>query len=96
MRVLIADVSESQFRSVQTALDAECIRHIDAGNQFSDGISTRRNSIAVDDEDYARALRLIRSLQKTESPQWNARSIRIAIALIVVMSALLAVFWITA
>ena len=96
MRVLVADVSESHFRSVQIALDAERIRHVDSGAQLPDSISQRRNSISVDDDDYARALTLVRSLQNTESPQWDARSIRIAIALIIVMAALLAMVWITA
>jgi len=96
MRVLVADVSESYFRSVQIALDAERIGHVDHENQFENGVSMRRNSIAVDDDDYARALTLVRSLQNTESPRWDARSIRIAIALIVVMTALLVIVWITA
>ena len=54
MRVLVADVSESPFRSVQIALDAERIRHVDSDNQFLDSVSKRRNSISVDDGDYAR------------------------------------------
>ena len=96
MRVLVADVSDSHFHSVQIALDAERIRHVDFEQQFADGIAKYRNSISVDDDDYARALALVRTLQDTSSPEWNAGSVRNMIVLVVVIAALLALAWVTA
>jgi hypothetical protein len=96
MRTVFAGYDESFLRSVQIALDANGIRHHDAVEHVGDGALSHSNTVLVDDADFARALEIVQSLQRTgQGLFWDRRSRRIALGLVIGVVLVMVLLWFT-
>ncbi len=91
--ILIADVDESFFRSVQLALDAHGISHVDYIASVSGTVFPHANRISVDEADLAEARTLIQTLQRPTLSNWDSRSLRILAMLVLLVVAGFVVVW---
>jgi hypothetical protein len=94
MRTVFAGFDESFLLSVQIALDANGIRHHEAIEHVGDSVMRHSQAVLVDDADFARALEIVQSLQRTaQGPAWDRRSKRIALALVSSVVLVMALLW---
>lgn len=75
---IVTNVDESFFRSVQLALDANRIQHVDSVSHFGDTITKYANCVLVDEEDFEKAREVVRSLRRTTPPvSWDRRMVAV-------------------
>jgi hypothetical protein len=96
MRPLVTNVDESFFQSVQIALDANGIRHVDSmAHCHGEGVLKYSNCVEVDEGDFERARALALTLQRTSVIEIEPGDLRRYVMTCVILAVIVVgAFWI--